>query len=220
MSPRPASFDRLAGLYRPLEFLAFGRDLERARFHFLPRLHACRRILVLGEGDGRCLAQLVRAAPVARIHCIDASAAMLARAASRIAGTEAQARVTFECNDILAAQLPAAAYDAVITLFFLDCFTTPQAERVVAHVQAVLQPEACWLFADFVVPPHGLARWRARAWVALLYVFFRWETGVSARALPPSEQIIRDAGFEPEASRELQGGLLRSVIFRRGRGAA
>jgi hypothetical protein len=128
--------------------------------------------------------------------------------------------VIFECNDILAAQLPAAAYDAVITLFFLDCFTAPQAERVVAQVQAALQPKACWLFADFVVPPHGLARWRARVWVALLYVFFRWETGVSARALPPSEQIIRDAGFEPEASRELQGGLLRSVIFCRRRGAA
>ena len=220
MNPRGASFDRLAGLYRPLEFLAFGGDLERARFHFLPRLHDCRDILVLGEGDGRCLAQLVQAAPLARIHCIDASAAMLARAEARIAGTEAHARVTFECRDIMAARLTPATYDAVVTLFFLDCFTTPQAEHIVAQVQAALRPDARWLFADFALPPRGFARWRARAWLAVLYTFFRWETGLPARALPPSEELIRGAGFEPEASRELQGGLLRSVIFQSRRGAA
>lgn len=118
MNPRATSFDRLAGLYRPLEFLAFGRDLERARFHFLPRLHDRRNILVLGEGDGRCLARLVQAAPLSRIHCIDASTAMLARAEARIAGTEAHARVTFECRDIMAARLTPATYDAVVTLFF------------------------------------------------------------------------------------------------------
>ena len=116
----PAGFDRLAPFYRALEFLAFGRDLERARFCFLGELRDCRSILVLGEGDGRFLARLAGIAPHARIHCVDSSPAMLALAAARIPGAGAGARVSFERADVLGARFDPAAYDAVATLFFLD----------------------------------------------------------------------------------------------------
>jgi SAM-dependent methyltransferase len=215
MSSGPRSFDRLARSYRALEFLAFGGDLERARFGLLDRLGDCRKILVLGEGDGRCLARLVRIAPTARIHCLDISAAMLRRAAARIAGTAAQARVTFQCADALTAPLPPAGFDAVITLFFLDCFTAQQAAALVDRVKAALAAEAWWLFADFALPPRGLARLRARAWLAVLYAFFHWQTGLPARALPPSEDLIVRAGFAREARRDFQNGLVRSVLFHR-----
>lgn len=211
----PASFDRLAENYRALEFAAFGRDLERARFRHLERLRHCRRILVLGEGDGRCLARLVRIAPEARIHCLDLSAGMLARAAARLAGTPAAERVTFEQADILAGGPLPADCDAVTTFFFLDCFTAEQAEGIVARVQAALLPGSLWLFADFALPPRGFARLRARAWLGMLYAFFRWQTGLPARELPPSEALIQRAGFALETSEELQHGLLRSVVFRR-----
>ena len=209
------SFDRLAQNYRALEFVAFGRDLERARFRHLERLRHCRRILVLGEGDGRCLARLVRIAPEAHIHCLDISAGMLARAAARLAGTPAADRVTFEQADILADGPLPTGFDAVTTFFFLDCFTAEQAAGIVARVQAALRPEALWLFTDFALPARGFARLRARAWLATLYAFFRWQTGLPARELPPSEHLIEQAGFVLEAAEELQNGLLRSVVFQR-----
>jgi SAM-dependent methyltransferase len=212
---RPASFDRLAQNYRALEFLAFGGALERARFRYLERLRRCRRILVLGEGDGRSLARLVQLAPEAHIHCLDLSAGMLARAAARLQGTPAADRVTFEQADILAGGPLPAGCDAVTTFFFLDCFTAEQAEGVVSRVQAALAPEAFWLFADFVLPPRGLARLRGRAWLAVLYAFFRWQTGLPARVLPPSEALIERAGFAPEASEDSQNGLVRTTVFRR-----
>ncbi|HTB79954.1 MAG TPA: methyltransferase domain-containing protein [Opitutaceae bacterium] len=210
----PRSFDRLAGVYRALEYLAFGRDLERARFCFLEKLHACRHVLVLGEGDGRCLAQLIRAAPAAHIDCLDLSPAMLARSAARLP-PEARERVTFRCADLLAAELPLARYDAVVTLFFLDCFTAEQAADIVRRVTASLQPGACWLWADFSLPPRGVARLRARAWVALLYAFFRWQTGLPARTLPPAEELILAAGFTRKDKREFQRELVRSAFFSR-----
>lgn len=212
VAPR-ASFDRLAGVYRALEYLAFGRDLERARFGLLGRLRDCEAILVLGEGDGRCLAQLVRAAPRARIHCVDASAAMLARAAARAQGAGAAERVTFQCADIFQAELPPGAYDAAVTLFFLDCFSPEQTGEIVRRVQRSLRPGAGWLFADFVLPPRGLARLRARLWLRGLYLFFRWQTGLRTRALPPAEEILRAAGFRPEAVRDYQWGLVRSTFM-------
>ncbi len=214
MNVRSVNFDPLARWYRALEFLAFGRDLERARFCLLDRLADCEEILVLGEGDGRCLARLVQAAPRARVRCLDGSAAMLARAAARLAEQPARSRVSFEQADILAATFPAASYDAVVTCFFLDCFTAAEVEGIVARVAASLRPGARWLFADFAIPPRGFARMRAQIWLGSLYAFFGWRTGLATRRLPPSETILRAAGFVSEAAREFQGGLIRGELFR------
>ena len=94
MKDTPSGFDRLARVYRALEFIAFGRDLERARFEYLGRLSGCRDILLLGEGDGRCAARLAQIAPDAAILCVDSSPGMIARASRRVTG-RAAARVTF-----------------------------------------------------------------------------------------------------------------------------
>jgi ubiquinone/menaquinone biosynthesis C-methylase UbiE len=206
------SFDRLARIYRVLEYGAFGRDLERARFGLLGRLAGCRDILVLGEGDGRCLARLVRHAPEARIDCFDISPAMIARAGRRLPPGTGD-RVTFRCADLLTAELPDKRYDAVVTLFFLDCFTSPQTAGLVRRIAARLRPGALWLWADFTLPPRGLARWRARVWVAVLYFFFRWQTALPARALPPAEALILAAGFRREDERSFQFGLVRAALF-------
>ena len=210
----PRSFDRLAGIYQALEYLSFGRDLEWARFVNLSRLRECRSILVLGEGDGRCLERLVAAAEQAHIDCLDLSPAMLARAASRLAGREAAARVTFRQADLLTATLPPRHYDAVVTLFFLDCFTAAQARSVMARIQASLHPGALWLWADFSLPASGFARWRAQVWLALLYTYFRWQTGLAARGLPPVERYFFENGLQKITGCTSQWGLLRSEVWK------
>jgi ubiquinone/menaquinone biosynthesis C-methylase UbiE len=213
MKPLRRSFDRLARGYRVLEFVAFGRDLERARFCFLEELRDCRSLLVLGEGDGRCLARLVRLAPEARIHCVDSSGAMLALASSRLAGTGCAERVVFELADAFALGLPPAHYDAVVTFFFFDCFPAGQVSLLVERLRPSLRPGARWLWADFALPPAGWARWRARVWVAVLYAFFRWQTGLPARELPPTESILERSGLRREGVRDFQQGLVRSAWY-------
>ncbi|MFY9926077.1 MAG: class I SAM-dependent methyltransferase [Opitutaceae bacterium] len=208
-------YDRLARAYRAMEFLAFGRDLEKARFMFLERIAAGRDILLLGEGDGRCAVRLAGLAPQARIVCVDSSPAMIDRASRRIAGSAAAERIQFVCADARSYAPPAGGFDAVATLFFLDCFGAGEVAGIVARAGAALRPGAQWLFADFVVPESGIARLRARAWLGLLYGFFRWETGISVRMLPPSEEIIARAGWLRVASRDLQFGLLRSSVYAR-----
>lgn len=212
MNSRP-NFDSLAGLYRALEFLAFGRDLERARFAFLPRLAACRRILVLGEGDGRSLVRLLQHAPHAQVDCLDLSTAMLTRAAARLAPAD-RARVRFHQADLLTADAPGADYDAVVTFFFFDCFTPSQVAALLARLTPRLAPNALWLWADFTLPPRGLARWRAQIWLTVLYTFFRWQTGLAVRALPPTESLLLAAGCHSESHRDFQSGLLRTALFR------
>lgn len=212
MPAPPANFDRLAWIYRGLESVAFGRDLARARFCLLSGLAGAESILILGEGDGRCLERLTAIAPRATFHCIDASAAMLARAAARLPAA-ARPRVRFEQADARTVALAAGSYDAVVTLFFLDCFTEAEVRTLVDRIAASLRAPAQWLFADFCEPPSGWRRWRARAWLALLYAFFRATTRISARRLPPAEEIILAAGFEPRQAATFQMGLLRTVLF-------
>ena len=219
MNATSRGFDRLARWYRTLEVLAFGGDLEQARFRYLERLSDRSDILLLGEGDGRCACRLARAAPRARILCVDSSPAMVETAARRVAEAGASDRVSFLCADAVEYQPEPGRHDAVATLFFLDCFDAATAGAIVARVSAALRPGALWLFADFVLPEGRLARIRARAWVGVLYAFFRWETGLSVAKLPPSEELLRGEGWERLECTDLQWGLLRSALLARGAAA-
>jgi ubiquinone/menaquinone biosynthesis C-methylase UbiE len=217
MSGPGPGFDRVARWYRALELAAFGRDLERARFAFLGELAGCGAVLLLGEGDGRCAERLAAVAPRARIHCVDSSQGMIAAARRRIEASGAAGRVTFECADLRSFAPAPGAYDAAATLFVLDCFDAETVASLVDRVGQGLRPGAKWLFADFVLPPGGLARARARAWLAVLYAFFRWETGLRVRELPPSEAILAAAGWSRTACLDLNRGLVRSAVFARPR---
>ena len=57
--PVAVNCDPLARWYRWLEYAAMGRALERRRFEFLPGMAQARRVLILGEGDGRFLTRVI-----------------------------------------------------------------------------------------------------------------------------------------------------------------
>src|SRR5579883_1010405 len=63
--------DAIAPWYRWLEYGAFGRALERTRFHYLAELKPSRKALMLGEGDGRFLAAFSQRFPETEIHYCD-----------------------------------------------------------------------------------------------------------------------------------------------------
>ena len=205
-------FCRLAPVYAFLEKIAFGRGLERVRFCLLGELRDCREILLLGEGDGRCLAQVLKVAPQARCHVVDSSPAMLQHAASRLAASD-RVRVTFECADVLTWQPPHCRYDAVVSLFFLDCFEADDVRRLVDGLTRALRPGAKWVWADFVLPEKGPARWRAQGWLAVMYGFFRIVTQLPARQLPPTENILHRAGWRPAAVRQWPFIFARCAVY-------
>lgn len=210
----PSGFDRLARVYRPLEHLAFGGALVRARFAHLDALRSASRVLVVGDGDGRCVAQLVTAAPQAAIHCIDTSASMLAAAHRRLP-PEVHARVTFELADVRGFAVSPDSWDAVLTMFVLDCLTEDDTRAVVQRLAGGLRPGGHWLWADFAEPRSGWRRVWARLTVRALYVFFGWTTGIEARTLPPAERILAETGLIAVDGKQWLGGLVRSIRYQR-----
>ena len=124
------NFDPIARPYRWLQYLTFGSALAHCRNHFLPALADRRHALMLGDGDGRFLTHLLAANPQLQADAVDISPAMLhlltrrARTARPTAATRLRTHQTGAL-----AFAPSGPYDLIVTHFFLDCLTQPDARR-------------------------------------------------------------------------------------------
>jgi len=183
-----------------LEYAGFGRALERRREAFLSDVADARRVLALGEGDGRALAALAAAAPEARIDYVDVSAQMLQLARKR-AG---DARVAYRREDARSAVWPVVPYDLIVTHFFLDCFEETEMELLIARVAGAACPQARWVVSEF----------RGNGWlVRALYLFFRAATGLRTRRLVDHHLLLMHHGFRLVRHEEVWRGLLVSELW-------
>lgn len=205
----PVSFDAIARPYRWLEYLTLGPLLQRTRLHFLPQLLDRRRAVVLGDGDGRFLAELLRRDPELKADAVDTSATMLALLAQR---TD-PARVTTHHIDALAFE-PGAPVDLIATHFFLDCLTQAEVEALCARLAKSLLPGGLWVVSDFRIPA-GVMHWPARLYVGLLYRIFGLFTGLAVRRLPDFASGLAAAGLTRIGVRDRLFGLLTSELWQR-----
>jgi SAM-dependent methyltransferase len=202
---------RLAPWYRWIENAAFGRALELRRFALLPHIASARRVLILGEGDGRALERLLAIAPLARFDVVELSAEMIALARRRTNNSD---RIDFHCGDARKETWPAEYYDAVVTNFFLDCFSEADARCLIRQLANALTPDGVWLISEFAIPTAGWRRLHAQIWIWTMYRFFRLTTGLSATSLPPIEVLMTEAGMRRVAQEKKRGGLMVSEIWR------
>jgi len=213
---RPPNFDRIARLYRWLEYASFGRALERCRFMQLPRLAAARHLLVLGDGDGRFVARMLADNPATTADVVDGSAAMLALTRTRLQALGANGRVQLHCADSRAFRPePTTCYDVVVTHFFLDCLSEDEIAALSERLLPQLAPDAAWVVSEFDVPQRGVMRWCGRVLIRGLYLAFAWMTGLRVRKLPEYRPILAAAGFGCVQHSVLLGGILRSELWRR-----
>jgi ubiquinone/menaquinone biosynthesis C-methylase UbiE len=191
------SFDRLSAHYSWMELVFGGGLMHRCRTRFLDRARACRRGLLVGEGPGKFLADLLRSNREIRVTCVEQSAGMIGqmRRRLRLAGVEL-ARVDFRQMNALDWLIPEEKYDLVATHFFLDCFRAAELERLVNSLARSAEPGAIWLLTDFCEPERGWQKWRAKLLLAGLYAFFQVATGLPAGKLTPPEKYLNAAGFQ------------------------
>jgi len=206
------SFDSLAPHYRWMEFILAGDKLQRCRTAFLPEIQHAGNILLLGEGNGRFLPACRARFSKAHITCVDASAAMLAQARRRlVAGGSSVRNVSFVQADVLHWQPPPrAAFDLIVTNFFLDCFQAQQLEQLTTSIAAVASPDANWLLADFQMAASGLWRLRSQLILRLMYVFFGVVTQLPASRLTKPDPYLQARGFTLRGRIESDWELLHS----------
>jgi SAM-dependent methyltransferase len=210
--PAQPDFDRVARIYRWAEYASLGPLLEHTREHYLPQLADRRSALVLGDGDGRFLAQLLHKNPHLQAVAVDTSAAMLGLLGQRCAF--ATDRLQTRQHSALDAS-PDPDTDLIVTHFFLDCLPQPEVDALIANLAARVRPGTLWLLSDFAVPAKPLLRSLAALYIRSLYLAFRLLTGLRVTELPDPQSALAAAGFTRLARHERLGGLLYTELWQR-----
>ena len=204
------NFDRVAHIYRWAEYLALGPALQRTRTHFLSALCDRRHALVLGDGDGRFLAALMRENTLINVTAVDTSRRML---------TLLLRRCSTWCGRLCTMQasaldvIPDSKTDLIVSHFFLDCLTQRNVDDLVSCVSSVCKPGTRWLISDFQAPEGALLRHFGKAYIWLLYAAFRVLTGLRVQRLPSTREVLSAANFLPIAYHQSLGGLLYAEIW-------
>ena len=211
------SFDALAPWYRTLERFAFGDDLQWCRVACLGDIAAPQRALIVGEGNGRFLCELLRLHPGVEVDCLDASERMLRLARERVERElpERAESVRFLHQDITSWPAPERHYDLLVTHFVLDCFPEAPLTAIIKKLACASTDDANWLLADFCVPSNGVARLRARGWLAAMYLFFRITARIQASELVDPTPFVQAEGFGLARQHLTQRGILKSERWRR-----
>ena len=210
------NFDRLAAHYHWMEQIFAGGLMQRCRTTFLPHTINCRHALLVGEGTGKFLVELLRANPRIQITCVEQCAGMIQQARQRLASEELDSsRVSFQPMDVLHWTPPEEKFDLVVTNFFLDCFRAEQLQKLIPLLAGSAAKDAIWLLADFRVPECGWRRWRASAMLSMLYAFFKVTTSLSASWLTPPDKFLANAGFKLSDRRLFNFGFAHADLWMR-----
>ena len=206
----PSNFNPIARPYRWLEYLTLGPTLQQTRLHHLHHLFQQKSALILGDGDGRFLSQLLTQNRHIQAEAVDTSATMLHLLRQRCAHNAN--RLQTHQTDALAFQ-PTKKYDLVVTHFFLDCLTQTQLEALITRITPHLSPNALWLISDFRIPPTGPMRPIARAYIRSLYLAFRILTNLRVSTLPDHATPLIQSGFTRIAQHHRLAGLLTTELW-------
>ena len=211
------SFDRVAPHYRWLETITFGTALQRARTFFIGEATTAKRVLIVGEGNGRFLLDLLMHSTSAQVDCVDASAAMLDLARHGVERhlPSSLHRVEFIHSAIEDWLTTDYRYDLIVTHFVLDCFPLRPLQDVIAKLAQAATPAATWLLADFDYPAKPARRLHARLWIAAMYLFFRTVAGIEARSLVDPSLLLQSHGFVCDQRKEFYRKMVKTEVWAR-----
>jgi ubiquinone/menaquinone biosynthesis C-methylase UbiE len=207
-----ATFDLVASFYPLLEQAVFGPKLSRARRSFISRVAEGRKILLIGEGNGRFLCEVVKQTSSASITVVDSSAQMLAAASRRIATINCFSRIELIHSDILEWRAARGSYDRIVTHFFLDLFPPDRIRRVVEKISQLAMEDCLWINVDFTSENQSLPQ-KFLMWAQ--YRFFRIFARIEAPRLFDARPLIRDANWEILETRLLNSGLISASLLSR-----
>jgi SAM-dependent methyltransferase len=183
-------YERLAPWYSLLERLVLGSRQQRCRVHLLGQLRQARRVLIVGEGPGKTLLELLRVNPRCHVDVLEPSPAMVHRARHRLCRVDPglTRRVTF--HQARWEDWPgslAARYHAMILPFLMDLLASPRQQLLAERLRGLCGPGSCCLINDFNVTHRDSMLQRC------LYGGARWTTGLDITELADYGAAMRAA---------------------------
>jgi ubiquinone/menaquinone biosynthesis C-methylase UbiE len=177
---KPTNFDVIAPYYDGLSQLVFGRKIKKSQIEALKFIQPCSTILILGGGTGWILEELSKIHPSGlTITYVDISLKMihLSKRRKTLLNT-----VDFINDSIQNISLENDHYDAVISPFFLDCFSGATVQSVFYKINTSLKINGLWLNIDFCLTEKS--NFWQKTLIRLMYTFFRFICNIEATKLP------------------------------------
>lgn len=207
----------MAPIYDWMGSALFAGALARSRRHFIERVRRVRRALLVGDGTGGFLVDLLEAGYAGEIVYVDVAPGMTEAARRRVRRRfpAAAGRIEFHCQDVREFE-DAQGFDLICTHFFLDGFEDEELDALVARLSRCLQDGGRWLVTDFA-PAGGALAHRAAQRMLLggLYGFFRLTCGIEARRLPSIDSALERQGMVSIARRLSFAGVFESRVWLR-----
>lgn len=205
------NFDVVARWYYLLEFCTFGSLLTQTRGAFLNQVRHAEHALIVGDGDGRFLAQLLNHNERVVVLSIDSSQRMLALQQQRLKQSAQQRRASLLCADANHFE-PSEQYDLFVTHFLLDCLAQNDVRVLAQRFAQAARPQAIWLVSEFHIP-EGKRGAVARLLIRIMYSFFRVTTGLNVCVLPAYEAVLPVFGFIKTKEQVRCFGLLKAQLW-------
>lgn len=196
-------FDKLVPYYDKLAKLVFGSAIRKAQVSNLNLIQPQANVLVLGGGTGDWLNDLINNNPTCHVWYVEASSAMLKRAAINLQHSNQITFIHGTHNNI-----PDFTFDVVITHFFVDMFNNQELKMLARQFKRILKKDGLWLVSDFVEQKtwHKLLLW-------VMYLFFRSAGVIDAKALPAWDTVIRRCAFLSIAYDSFYGHFIHSRVY-------
>lgn len=205
-------YDQLAGWYRTIEQLRFGKTLQHSRTLLLDHLQHPRQALFLGDGDGRLLAEFVVRFPGCEVTSVDFSRKMIDLQKRRLGNHE---KICWLQEDASQVAFDADSFDLIVTPYFFDCFRWDELRPVVQNLNKWLRDGGILYVVDFRIPQAGFPRYWAKFWIGVMHLFFRWQTGLENRKLIDPRPLLIENGFKHVHEKRLHFEMIYAAFYRK-----
>jgi ubiquinone/menaquinone biosynthesis C-methylase UbiE len=105
-------------------------------------------------------------------------------------------------------QIGDVGFDAVITNFYFDLFTSSSLSSVLESIKRSINPGSKLLVSEFV---EG-SRWQ-RAILFVMYQFFRWTCSLEASRLPDWQKELNVHRFTERHTKTFCNGFIKSSLY-------
>ncbi|HMG89278.1 MAG TPA: methyltransferase domain-containing protein [Chryseolinea sp.] len=207
MTKMPGGFDWIAPYYDSLARLVFGDSIRRCQIEYLDEIPPGSKVLILCGGTGWLLAEIMKANPTCTVWYVESSIKMLEIAKARFSDLSNAEILFIHGTEKNLQQYNDTYFDAVITNFYFDVFTSSSLDEAMTYIQKCVYPGSKLLVSDFVD-----RSWWQRFLLFLMYRFFRWTCAIEARNLPDWQRQLERAGFTQRSTTSFYGGFIKTSV--------
>jgi len=206
------SFDHIAPIYNIGENIFFGNQLNLARTVFTDELMNSHSVLLLGEGRGKFLRELLAINHNCSVTIVDSSSRMIRYQKSKVSKANFD-RVNFHCVSIETFSTN-QKFDLICSFFFWDCFTVQQINKLVPSCSTLLLTKGLWITSDFIdLMNHK--NYVNYFKIRLLYLFFHLTTGIRAWRVEPFRNFAQENGLRLLKTDETKKNFICTELYQK-----